>query len=177
MHRPAALSFALHLVLGGLVCLAGSAAGLWLPPGLALLLGAVAVCRICWLEDNIHDDLLRADRLPEAYRNCRSRRQSLFGGSGGDETEDPVGLAELLRIQSLAWSTFAWGIGGGLLLSAGPGSGAPVLAALALALALRAADYFAVAQTLVLAGRPMPRHLLSGEGPLHRIVVNARPRD
>ena len=175
MPNPAARAFAPNLVLGAAVCLAGTAAGLWLPPGLALFLAGIAVCRICWLEDNIHEDLLRADRIPAGYRAVRSRRRTLFGTSGA-APEDPVALAGLLRIQSLAWSAFAWGAASGALLASGL-NGAGLFAALALGLALRAADYFAIAQTLVAAGHPIPRRLLAGDGPLRQLAVNPRSRD
>ena len=175
MPHPAVRVFSQSLILGGGVALAGTAAGLWLPAGLALLLAGIAVCRICWLEDNIHEDLLRADRIPAGYRACRSRRSTLFGGNAGG-TDDPVALAELLRIQSLAWAAFVWGSACGALL-ASELNGAALFAALALALALRAADYFAIALTLVDTGRPIPRRLLTGDGPLRQMAVNARPRD
>lgn len=175
MPHSAARAFAPNLVLGSAVCLAGTAAGLWLPAGLALFLAGIAVCRICWLEDNIHEDLLRADRIPAGYRACRSRRRTFLGG-GDAAPEDPVALAGLLRIQSLAWATFAWGTATGALLAPGL-NGTALFAALTLALALRAADYFAIAQTLVAAGYPIPRRLLAGDGPLRQLAVNPRSRD
>jgi hypothetical protein len=95
------------LMLGAVVTLAGSIAGLWLPAGAALLLLRLAVCRICWIEDNIHHDLLSAERMPPGYRACRTRRSALLGTGAAEPGADPDcprRLAAELRLQAHALS-------------------------------------------------------------------------
>ena len=43
------------------------------------LMGAVlllAITRVCWIDDNIHNDLLRRESLPVSYRNTQIKRQA-----------------------------------------------------------------------------------------------------
>jgi hypothetical protein len=161
-------AFSDHLIAGGVVTAAGSAAGLWLPLGAALLLLALVLCRICWIEDNIHQDLISADTLPTGYRACRQQRAGLLGLAFGDRAEEvtcPRRLASELRLQAHAWSAFAWALAAGAVLPAGVALtfGAGVLA---LVLALRHADYLAVGAAHLAAGQPMPPHLIAARGGL-----------
>jgi hypothetical protein len=115
-------SFCEHLILGGAIVAAGSAAGLWLPTGASLLILGLAICRVCWIEDNIHQDLLPADSVPPGYQSCRDRRRGLVGallGDTGDDAGCPRRLASALRIQAHAWAAFAWAVAGGTVLPAG----------------------------------------------------------
>jgi hypothetical protein len=171
-------SFCEHLLLGGTIVAAGSAAGLWLPIGAALLVLGLALCRICWLEDNIHQDLLPADVLPPGYRACHERRRGLVGLLFGDTLEGidcPKRLAFILRLQAHAWAAFAWALAAGTVLPAG----APLTFAagfLALTLGLRHADYLAVGAAHLASGAPLPRHLIAGRGVLsHLAVIPRRP--
>jgi hypothetical protein len=172
-------SFSDHLLLGGLVVATGSAAGLWLPPGAAILLLALLLCRVCWIEDNIHQDLLPSETLPPGYRACRERRRGLVGtlfGDAPDATDCPKRLASVLRLQSHAWAAFAWGLSAGVALHAG----APyALAAggLALLLALRQADYLALGASLMAQGGPLPLHLIARRGVLTQLAVIPRRPD
>jgi hypothetical protein len=161
-------AFSDHLIAGSCVVAAGCAAGLWLPLGAGLLLLALALCRVCWIEDNIHHDLLAAETVPTGYRACRQRRAGLLGrafGDGEEEVTCPRRLASELRLQAHAWSAFAWAVAAGAVLPAGValtfGAGA-----LALVLALRHADYLAVGAAHLAAGHPLPPHLIAGRGGL-----------
>jgi hypothetical protein len=172
-------AFSDHLLLGGLVVGAGTAAGLWMPLGGALLLLALALCRICWLEDNIHRDLLAADDIPSGYTDCRDRRRGLLGFAFGDPSEDitcPKRLASVLRLQAHVWSAFGWAIAAGIAL---PG-GAPLTfgaGILALLLALRHADYIALGAAFLVRGAPLPPHLIAGRSPLSQLAVIPRRHD
>jgi hypothetical protein len=172
-------SFCEHLLLGGGLVAAGSAAGLWLPLGAALLVLALALCRICWIEDNIHQDLLPATVLPPGYRACRDRRRGIVGllfGDTADDTDSPQRLAFILRHQAHAWAAFAWGIAAGAVLPAGA---ALTVAAgiVGLALGLRHADYMAVGAAHLASGAPLPRHLIAGRGVLSQLAVIPRRPD
>jgi hypothetical protein len=171
--------FPTNLLLGCFVVAAGSAVGLWLPLSAALLVLALALCRVCWIEDNIHQDLLRAETVPAGYRECRRRRRGLIGAAFGDLAEEvtcPRRLALELRLQSHAWAAFAWAIAAGAVLPAGValtfGAGA-----LALLLALRHADYLALGAALLTSGAPLPPHLIAGRGPLSAqlAIIPRRP--
>jgi hypothetical protein len=171
-------SFCEHLLVGGGIVAAGSAAGLWLPVGAALLVLGLALCRICWIEDNIHQDLLPADVLPPGYRACRERRRGLVGllfGDPPDEIDCPQRLAFHLRLHAHAWGAFAWALAAGTVLPAG----APLTFAagiLGLALGLRHADYMAVSAAHLASGAPLPRRLIAGRGVLsHFAVIPRRP--
>ena len=67
------------LIALALVLFAGTAVAIWTPFGFSLLLGSVALLRICWIEDNIHQDLLEADRVPAGYRATQRRRATVLG--------------------------------------------------------------------------------------------------
>lgn len=173
-------AFSDQLLLGGIIVAAGTAAGLWLPLGAALLLLSIAVCRICWIEDNIHQDLLNADHLPAGYRACLDRRTALlFGASREESPEDqdcPLRMASALRLQAHALAAFSWGAAAGVALPVG----APLTfgaGALALALALRHADYLAVGASLIAAGKPMPQRMIAGRGPLSGLAIIPRRPD
>ncbi len=172
-------SFCEHLILGGVLVAAGSAVGLWLPLGASLLILGLAICRVCWIEDNIHQDLLPADSVPPGYRACRDRRRGLVGallGDTGDDVECPRRLASALRIQAHAWAAFAWAVAGGTVLPAG----APLTftaGAVALALALRQADYVAVGAAHLVSGAPLPARLIAGRGLLAQLAVIPRRPD
>lgn len=159
-------SFSDHLLSGALAAAAGSAAGIWLPLGAGLMLLGLALCRICWIEDNIHQDLLPAERLPPGYRHRH-------GTPPGEAC--PQRLASQLRVQAHAWAAFSWALAAGVLLPLG----APLTIAaglVALALALRHADYFGITGAQVATGRPLSRRLIAAHGPLtHFVVIPRRP--
>jgi hypothetical protein len=173
-------AFSDHLLLGGLIVGAGSAAGLWLPLGVALLLLSIALCRVCWIEENIHQDLLNAENLPAGYRACLERRSFFLSGSvpedKSQEHDCPKRIASALRLQAHAWAAFGWGLAAGAALPAG----APLTygaGVLALTLALRHADYLAVGASLIASGKPLPRRLIAGRGPLSSLAIIPRRPD
>lgn len=168
-----------RLALGASIVALGCATAIWLPPGMAFLLLGLAMCRICWIEDNIHSDLLHADEVPSGYRACRERRRLVLGfalSRAEHDTVCPGLLASQLRIQSLAWSAFAWAALAGVTLQHAPPFGA-ALGVLGLAAALRSADYFALGQSRLLSGKPLPRHVLLGQTPLARLAFSSRRSD
>lgn len=167
------------LMLGAAVTAAGSMAGLWLPPGAALLLLALAICRICWIEDNIHHDLLTAERIPPGYRACRTRRSAFLGTAPADPEGDPNcprRLAAEMRLQAHALAAFSWALVAGMVLKGGmpltyaAGAGA-------LFIALRHADYLALGTAILASGRPLPDRLITARGPLTRLAVIPRRPD
>lgn len=154
--RNAAI-FSEHLAFGTLLVLAGSAVSLWTTPWLAAVTGLLVICRICWIEENIHDDLLRREaRHPGAQ--C------------------PVLLASEQRVQGYAWGSFAWGLAAAWLLD--HGHAALFVAGLgALVMALVNADRCALGQVSVRSGRPLPYGQISGRGRLYGLIVNTRRTD
>jgi hypothetical protein len=166
------------LMLGAVVTAAGSMAGLWLPLGAALLLFALVICRICWIEENIHRDLLTADRIPPGYRACRNRRTALLGTAAREPEGDPDcprRLAAELRLQAHALGAFAWALVAGMVLKAG----VPltfVAGGAGLLFALRHADYLAYGTALLAVGKPLPERLIAARGPLtHLAIIPHRP--
>lgn len=164
------------LLLGVAIAGAGSMAGLWLPPGAALLLLAVVLCRICWIEDNIHHDLLPAKRMPPGYRASRAQRGGVTGGAAPDDPDCPRRLAAEMRLQAHAWGAFAWGAAGGVVLQAAVPL-ALAAGATALLLALRQADYLALGSAMLAERGALPERLIAGRGPLSHIGVIRRGPD
>jgi hypothetical protein len=167
------------LLLGAMFVAAGSMAGLWLPPGAALLLLAVVLCRICWIEDNIHHDLLPAKRMPPGYRGSRADRGGVSGAAAltvrGDP-DCPQRLAAELRLQAHAWAAFAWGAAGGVVMQAA----VPltlVAGAATIFLALRQADYLALGSATLAARGSLPERLIAARGPLSHFAVIRRGPD
>ncbi len=168
-----------QLVIGAAITVAGSAVGLWLPPALAIMVGIVALLRICWLEDNIHHDLLTSDRVPPGYKACRARRRAalpLFRPHTLDETTCPVMLASQLRIQSHAWSSFLWSLAAAIILTGGS-LFALIGGAIALGLGVRSVDRFALAQSVVLTGNRLAPQQLVARSILAPFAINASRKD
>lgn len=168
------------LLLGAVIVAAGSMAGLWLPAGAALLLSAVALCRICWIDDNIHHDLLPAKRMPPGYRGSRIDRGGVTGAAASAFRGDPNcprRLAAELRLQAHAWGAFAWGVAGGVMLQAATSLALSVGAAGVVFLALRQADYLALGSATLAARGSLPERLIAGRGPLSHLAVIRRGPD
>lgn len=167
-----------QLVVGSVFATAGTATGIWLPPGLMAILATVVLLRLCWLDDNIQHDLLPKKRVPGSYLESQ-RRRGLFRGPFADgqrEVRCSKLLASQLRIQTHAWHVYFWAALAGAILT-----GLPfplVLSALAGGLALvaslRGIDRFAEAQATVLAGRPLAARELASRGWLADFLVNDR---
>lgn len=179
MIATARTIFGEQLLTGSAFALAGSATALWLPPTLGWLVACLVVLRICWIEDNIHHDLLRADRVPPGYAACRARRRAALMRIAPDPLDDtacPRMLASQLRIQSHAWTAYGWALAAAALLLTGT-CAAAFAGVAAFALALRGVDRFALAQSVVLAGRPLAARQIAQRGLLTSLAVNNRPRD
>lgn len=167
-----------HLVSGALIVALGSVIGLWLPANIALTVAGLAVLRLCWIEDNIHQDLLKAKKVPVGYRNTHVRRSAVLNpGAADDAPECPRRLAAQLRIQAHAWSALSWSIAGGLLLAVSNGALLLIAGTVALAFALRGADRMALCHAAVVSGRPIDDDLIAEPGMLRRIALSTRTRD
>ena len=110
-----AVAAALPMAIGGLLALN-------LPMSFLALIAMVALIRLGWVDDNIANDLLKADRLPTGYANTVRRRQTwawrLFGVRPRTEpcAIDPAMLATRYRAEAQVLQT---GILTGLAVSTG----------------------------------------------------------
>jgi hypothetical protein len=108
-------TFSDHLLLGGAIVAAGSAAGLWFPAGVILPLTTLVWARVAWIENRI-------ERVV---------------------SEGPDDRAEHLKRKAQVTSAFGWALVAGVVLTViAPITVA--IGAAALLLALRQADYLAL---------------------------------
>ena len=63
-----------HLLIGCGVVAAAALSGIWAPVNLVLIVSLFVLLRVCWLEDNITNDLIGRDSLPGGY--CQHRDQA-----------------------------------------------------------------------------------------------------
>ena len=164
------------LAAGSLAVLAGSAAGLWAPGPLAAVAGLVALLRVCWIDENIRQDLDGAERMPAGYARTLRLRRNLAArvfGAAPEPITCPRLLASHLRAQAHAIFAFLFGLLAAAL-AAGAGDGALGLAAAAgaLGLGLGRVDRLARADAHLRRGEALPRPLLDDRGPLVRLLVN-----
>jgi hypothetical protein len=61
-----------HLLIGCGVVAAAALTGIWAPLNLVLIVALFALLRVCWLEDNITNDLIGRDRCRAATSTPRS---------------------------------------------------------------------------------------------------------
>ena len=83
----------------------------FLSQSLWALVFLLVLIRICWIEENIHDDLLKSDRVPNSYLNHQIRRQNWswrLGLATSDIIECPKRLAMKLRNHADNWWVFFW---------------------------------------------------------------------
>ncbi len=170
---PAAAPF----LAGSLAVLAGSAAALWAPASVAMLLALVALLRVCWIDENIRGDLEHAKRMPAGYAHTmllRRRLSTWLFGATPPEITCPRVLASHLRAQGHALFAFLFGLLAALI-AAGAGDSPVGLAGAggALVLAFGRVDRLAAADAHLRRGEPLPSHLLDDRGRLSRLVVNA----
>lgn len=172
MHDPC-----IPAALRVLVCAALVAAGAYgsLQASAAGLAGVlfVVLLRICWLEDNIKNDLIDCDRLPANYVNIARRRQRalwlLFGAAPGS---DPAGWSPALvatgmraQIQALAAALFgAVAVMAARDLPFHPAVNLAAASAVFLT-ALSRADALIATLALLDQDRPLPRHALLARVP------------
>lgn len=149
-----------HLIAGSACVAAGALAAVHLPPALAGVALALTLLRRCWIEANIHDDLIGAEDLPTGYRNALRRQERLAAfWNLPVETQAPDcprRLASLLRLQALGLSAFLYGaLATGLpVLADAPAALLPGMAALWLG--LRRADSYAHARAVLARGDTLP---------------------
>jgi hypothetical protein len=162
---------------GSLALLAGSATGLWAATPLAAIVGVVALLRVCWIDENIRQDLERADRMPAGYArvlNIRRRLSAQFFGTAPEEITCPRLLASHLRAQGHAIFAFLFGLVAVALAATIGDTPLGLLAAGgALALGLGRIDRLAAADAHLRRREPLPRHLLDDRGLLSRLLTNA----
>jgi hypothetical protein len=176
MRAPDLPPAARPLAAGSLAVLAGSAAGLWAPGPLAAVAGLVALLRVCWIDENIRQDLDGAERMPAGYAHTLRLRRNLAArlfGAAPEPITCPRLLASHLRAQAHAIYAFLFGLLAAAL-AAGAGDGALGLAAAAgaLGLGLGRVDRLARADAHLRRGEALPRPLLDDRGPLLRLLVN-----
>jgi hypothetical protein len=143
-------------------------AGIWAPPNLLAILSLLVLMRVCWLEDNICNDLIGRDRLPGSYVNTSIRRGNFLRlWLGLDPGEDaarlpPHQLATSMRAEIQIWACMLFGIAATLVAQVtafGPVVGLGAGAAL-LAMALSRVDRLTVSLAHCAAGRALPQRLL-----------------
>lgn len=160
------LSFVLCVVSGALAIAAGAFGAMNLTPSFAGVLGFLALIRICWLDDNIANDLLDRDVLPQSYRNAQRRQEHiesfLLGRPWGDKDLTPALVATRMRAEADVWLAVILSGTAALLAQTAPLGGglSALLAFLGFGLAFRTADKVSATLWMVECGRPLPREAL-----------------
>jgi hypothetical protein len=157
-----------HLLIGCGVVAAAALTGIWAPLNLVLIVALVALLRVCWLEDNITNDLIGRDRLPGGYVNTAIRRGNFMRlWLGREPAEDaskmqPHHLATAMRAEIQVWACMMLGIAAATVALVGPlgVAGNLVLAGVVLILALRRVDMLVVSLAHCAEGRALPARLL-----------------
>ncbi|MEM1429490.1 MAG: hypothetical protein AAGG09_08530 [Pseudomonadota bacterium] len=164
------------LLSGAALILAGSAIALWLPGGLVGAFALFLLLRICWLEENIRSDLMRASHLPEGYRTTQAlqrRWQMALFGEASEPITCPQRLASILRVQSHALYALLLG---GCAAFVATAAALPVLGgilgAAILVLACQRVDRLVAAETILGQGGTLPEEMLEARGPIARFVLN-----
>jgi hypothetical protein len=139
-----------------------------LPFGLVILLILIGLLRWCWLEDNLHSDLLPATTLPTGYLNRLIERaywRWWLTGLPPTPHPCPKKLACLLRQQTWTLQAMLLGLFCGFLVTHAPHLAllAPVFAWLAL---LRLETVIATQRHILVTNKPLPFHLVAGRNPL-----------
>lgn len=169
-----------HLVAGTALVMAGTVLAANLPTGLVGLTCFVVLLRCCWIEENIHADLLPSTTVPPGYRvtqRYRNRFLARWLRIWRDEITCPHLLASHLRVQSLALGAFFYGLLTTVVaLHGGASLTLLILAAcLLLVIGLRRAEQFALARMRVTQGVPLPRSHIVGRHPIAGWLINRLP--
>lgn len=168
-HAP----YKAHLYTAAAIVAAAALAGAWAPMNLVGLVALLALLRICWLEDNISNDLIGRDALPNDYVNTTTRRGNFLRlWLGREPAEDagslpPVKLATAMRAEIQVWGSAVFGMAATAAAKGGL-FGQPVdliLGTTLFVLALRRADKLMVSLAHCAEGRALPHNLLL---PSHR---------
>lgn len=168
------LSFVLCILSGGLAVAAGAFGAMHLSSSLVAVIAFLALLRICWLDDNIANDLLVRDDLPQSYINAQNRQrivETLLLGRPWGETElSPELIATRMRAEMQVWTAVLFSGGAALMALSVPfGLWTSVTFALGgFVWAFRTADRLSETLWLVECGRSLPREELlrrPGQGP------------
>jgi hypothetical protein len=173
---PGALHLS-HVLIGAAIVASSALAGAWAPANLAGILALLALMRICWLEDNISNDLLGKDELPGDYVNTAIRRGNFLRRWFGTEPAEDAGglpphkLATAMRAEIQVWACALFGLGATLVARAGIFGGLAdlLIGAALLVVALRRVDRLVVSLDHCAEGRALPRRLLL---PTHRRALS-----
>ncbi len=157
-----------HLALATVLVLLGAFTGIWAASGLIAALALMALMRICWLEDNINNDLYGQDQIPVAYRNTVTWRGNILrrwlGIDPATDLSDhsPHQLATLMRAEVQIWACVLLGLTATLTAQFGPfgWGGNLVIAAAIFVVACRRIDKLVVSLAHCAAGRALPREKL-----------------
>lgn len=157
-----------HLFIATGVVAAAALLGAWAQPGLLGVLALFALMRICWLEDNITNDLVGRDRLPNDYVNTAIRRGNILrlvlGREPAETTKDlpPHHVATAMRAEIQVWACMLFGMVSTLVAQRGPFGplGDLALGAALFVFALRRVDRLLFTLAHCAEGRALPRHLL-----------------
>ena len=160
------LSAIARILTGAALVTLGAAIGTAFPLGLTSTLAAIVVLRICWLEDNIGNDLVGQETLPANHANPARRRRDLMARLSSrppvEPPRSPALLATAMRGQVQAWMALLLGalaVVGASRLGLHPIADIAV-GALFLRLALLRADALAVTLAHLDADTPLPRAAL-----------------
>lgn len=171
-------SFVMCSVASAFVLAAGALGVVHLGLSLCGLLGALVLMRICWLDDNISNDLLDQTDLPQSYHNAYRRQRliehRLTGRPWREMRLTPAIVATRMRAEVELWSVVLFSAGAMMLGQMMPlGVILSLLLSLAgFAVAFRSAGRLADVLYLVERGQTLPRaELLRSPGWLN----SARP--
>ncbi len=146
----------------------GALAGIWAASGLIVGAALIALLRICWLEDNINNDLYGRDQPPQAYLNTAIQRGNFLRRWLGLHLDQDVTrqsahqLATEMRAEIQVWGAILLGLTATLTAQFGPfGVGLNlILAGLIFVMGLRRVDRLLVSLAHCANGMALPRDLL-----------------
>jgi len=157
-----------QLLIGCAVVAAAALTGVWAPMNLVGIIALFVLLRVCWLEDNISNDLIGRDRLPGGYVNTAIRRGNFMRQVLGREPAQdaskmpPHHLATVMRAEIQVWACMLFGLCSTAIVQSGPFEmTGNFLAGFALfVLALVRIDRLMVSLAHCAEGRALPARLL-----------------
>ncbi|MFW2589691.1 hypothetical protein [Sagittula sp. SSi028] len=157
------MNLVLCIIAGALAVGAGALGALLLDPAVVGGAALLILLRICWLDDNIANDLMQRDDLPVSYVNAQKRRlmfqRAVFGRMLGDLNLCPLSVATGMRAEMQLWTaTLVAGAAATLAQTAPLGLWLSSTLALAgFAVAFRTADRLTATLWLVERGQTLQR--------------------
>ncbi|MEM7724131.1 MAG: hypothetical protein AAF376_17420 [Pseudomonadota bacterium] len=157
-----------HLFQGVAFVATGAFVGLWAPTGLIGVFALLLLMRVCWLEDNITNDLVGRDELPDEYVNTAIRNGNLlrrwFGVAPATDIagQTPHQLATGMRAETQIWACMLLGLAATLTAQVAPFGAVMnlIVASAIFVLALRRVDKLMISLRYCAAGRELPTRLL-----------------